>query len=99
MAAVLDTPLRAARKAAGLTQFELAARAGVSPQTLWRAETGWSQVSDDTQDAIASALGIPAGELFVHEPNGTDHPAAREENRTPGAAAVGGRPRGPRAGV
>lgn len=54
-----------ARERAGLTKRELARRAGVSQETIWRAELG-EGVSRGTLALIALALGLP-GDHFDGE--------------------------------
>lgn len=48
--------LRARREAAGISQAELAAAAGVSVDTLWRAERGHGRRLPALQLAICAAL-------------------------------------------
>lgn len=69
MAGVM-TPVRAARRlrlrraSRGWSQRELARRAGVSVETIARAEAGRSRPRPVTAFRIASALGVPMDELF-----------------------------------
>lgn len=56
--------LRRAREAAGLTQAELAARAGVSRQLVGAAEAGRHAPSVQTAIRLARALGRPVEDLF-----------------------------------
>jgi len=58
-----ETPLRAARIAAGYRQGDLAARAGVSPQTISNLEGGL-RGSPSTRKAIAKALALPEADLW-----------------------------------
>jgi DNA-binding XRE family transcriptional regulator len=57
--------LRRAREAAGLTQAQLAARAGVSRQLVGAAEAGRHAPSVQTALRIARALGRPVEDLFA----------------------------------
>lgn len=50
--------IRDARLAAGLTQVELAERAGVHEITIVRIETGQQQATVATLTALAAALGV-----------------------------------------
>jgi DNA-binding XRE family transcriptional regulator len=57
------TPLEQARRSAGMTQRDLAAKAGVSAQTVVRAEGGESpRVA--TMRVLAWALGVTVAELW-----------------------------------
>lgn len=56
----MNERLRAIRKAAGLTQAELARRASVTGPMISFLETGRCQASERTRQAISAALGIPA---------------------------------------
>lgn len=56
--------LRALRKRAGLTQAQLAERAGITPDYLGRIERGQGAVTLETLDRIASALGVPLRQLL-----------------------------------
>ncbi len=62
--------LRRARERAGLTQSELARRAGISRQSLGGAESGRHVPAVDAALRIAAALGEPVGALFG-PPTGT----------------------------
>jgi transcriptional regulator with XRE-family HTH domain len=55
-------PLRAARERAGLSQFQLAVRAGLHLATVGLAERG-ARVSPETSAKLAAALGVTAEEL------------------------------------
>ena len=56
--------LKAAREAAGLSQFDLAVRALIDQGTISKMENGTRGISDDAKVKLARALGVPAGELF-----------------------------------
>lgn len=56
-------PLIAWRKAAGLTQRELAERAGVRPATVSDIEAGKIDPRVSTMAALAKALGVGVGDL------------------------------------
>ena len=51
--------IRAARLAAGLTQFELAQRSGVSLRTIGAIERGRRGAQQGTKRRLLTALGIP----------------------------------------
>jgi DNA-binding XRE family transcriptional regulator len=55
------SPLAAARRAAGLTQVQLAARVGIHPQTLAVAERG--ALSETLAARIAKALGCAVRDI------------------------------------
>lgn len=52
------------RKAAGLTQEELAERTGIALRTLARRESGLSRWTTDEIAAVADALGVDASDLM-----------------------------------
>lgn len=58
--------LRELRERAGLSQDELAEKAGTHQSTIWRLETGASRRIDfDLLDRLARAVGVRAEELGV----------------------------------
>lgn len=57
-----DSALRDARQRAGLSQFQLGARAGVHPATISQAERG-TRISAETAEKLAHALGVPVEAL------------------------------------
>jgi len=59
--------IRKAREAKGITQVELARTIGISPQQMYRIETGRSNPSFKTLSLIAKALGISEEELLKSE--------------------------------
>jgi transcriptional regulator with XRE-family HTH domain len=63
-----DLPLRAARVERGLTQTELARRAGTSQSAVARIEAGHTSPTVDTLTRIAAALGM----TLALEPSGPD---------------------------
>jgi DNA-binding XRE family transcriptional regulator len=63
----MDSRIRALRDAAGLTQADLAGRAGVSRQLIGAVETGRHLPRVDAALAIAAALGVEVTELFRDE--------------------------------
>ena len=64
--------LRAARRRAGLSQSDLAARAGVSRQLIGAAESGRNLPRVDAAISIAAALGVEVSDLFGAPPRATD---------------------------
>jgi transcriptional regulator with XRE-family HTH domain len=56
--------VRARRRASGLTQAELAERAGVSVDAIGQIERGKIAASFDTIGALAQALDVHPAELF-----------------------------------
>jgi DNA-binding XRE family transcriptional regulator len=62
------TPLREARRAAGLSQAALAARAGVSRQAVGAIEAGRHRPSVDAALALAAAVDRSVEELFAAPP-------------------------------
>jgi transcriptional regulator with XRE-family HTH domain len=62
--------LREARLSAGLTQLELARRAGANQNTISRVEVGEHRPGDNTKFALAAALGTTVEALFPYrDPN------------------------------
>lgn len=70
-----ENPIRAARLRAGLSQGELARRAGISRQSLSYAETGAHRPQPGTIEKLAGALGVPADEITPRR----EDPAEREQ--------------------
>jgi transcriptional regulator with XRE-family HTH domain len=62
--------LRERRKALGLSQTELAVRAGIGVRTVERAESGSHRTSLLAMRALAEALGCPVEEL-THDCDGS----------------------------
>lgn len=61
--------VRALRKAAGLTQPELAERADLAVETVSRLETGsWPNTTVEVAERLAEALGAPITALFQSDP-------------------------------
>lgn len=63
----LKTALRAAMDGAGVGVWVLERESGVSHQTLANLANGRGGVERGKADAIAEALGVPVGDLFVHK--------------------------------
>ena len=59
--------LKSLRRRAGLTERELAARAGLTHSTVAFLETGKHAALPSTVRKLADALGVPAAELAAHE--------------------------------
>jgi transcriptional regulator with XRE-family HTH domain len=55
--------VRELREARGLSQSDLAAKAGVNPKMLARIEEGRKQPAGETLRAVALALGVEPAEL------------------------------------
>ena len=91
----LATGLAARRRAHGLTQPELAARAGVSVTTVGHAETGRLWQSREFWERADAVLGAGGDLLRLHDAyrEAARGPAGPQRGRAPGAAA---RRRGPR---
>jgi transcriptional regulator with XRE-family HTH domain len=60
--------IRAARKATGLSQFQLAERSGLSADFIGKVERGTTSPSLESLKAIADALHLPLRDLFEGEP-------------------------------
>lgn len=63
-----DSPLRNLRRIRTLGQEDLARLAGVTQETISRAERGLLRLSPDVQARIAAILGATRAELFPSEP-------------------------------
>ena len=77
----MDTPnvptLRRLRKAAGLTQNQLAEASGVNPRQIQRVESGASKAANLTLQnalALAAALGVRPDELLGEDTPEADAP-------------------------
>jgi len=78
----LGARIRATRKAAGLTQAELAEAVGVEPESINRIENAKLNPSRDTLQKVGKALGVKLGDLLsedtpVHVPKPSLTPARR----------------------
>jgi transcriptional regulator with XRE-family HTH domain len=60
--------IRGARKATGLSQFQLAERSGLSADFIGKVERGSTSPSLESLKAIADALRLPLRDLFEGEP-------------------------------
>lgn len=81
--------LTAARKTAGLSQYELATKSGVSRGTIAAIETGVHKtVKLDTIKALARAMGIPVEALVGEEKPLADDAALREFLASPSAQDI-----------
>ena len=60
----LGSKVRAARKRAGITQEELAAKIGKTPESISNIERGRQLPMIDTLAVLAEALAVPLSELF-----------------------------------
>jgi transcriptional regulator with XRE-family HTH domain len=82
--------LLAARKRSGLTQHELARRAGVHPETVAHLERGRQAMMADTLFMLSGALGIEPAVLLAGTPswNPTEQRFESEEgSNEPGGSA------------
>jgi transcriptional regulator with XRE-family HTH domain len=59
--------IRAARRAKGMSQLALAERSELSADFIGKVERGTTSPSLESLQAIATALNVPLGELFVGE--------------------------------
>jgi transcriptional regulator with XRE-family HTH domain len=75
--------LQAWRKLRGLTQAQLAERAGISRDTVIRLEGGDGSVSFENVLSVIRALGVLDGVLASLDPFETDLGRARSEERLP----------------
>ena len=62
-----DSSLRNIRRTRTITQSELAALAGVTQETISKAERGLLQLRPDVQARVAAILGVTRQELFPVE--------------------------------
>lgn len=77
--------LAAARRQAGLTQGELALRAGVTLNSIWRYETGRRPDDYDVLTRLGEAVGVSV-EFLLRGGGIADHGRVAEEHRTWDAA-------------
>src|SRR4051794_1398119 len=71
------TQLQSLREAAGLSQYELARRTGLTRQTLSRLEMGDREPGWETVQLLAKALGVPCTDFIdpkVKLPDGEANP-------------------------
>ncbi len=61
---LMGSKMRIERKKLGLTQEELAEKAGITANFLGHIERGTKKARLDTIERLANALGIPVGNLF-----------------------------------
>jgi putative molybdopterin biosynthesis protein len=87
-------PIRDARRAAGLSQAELAAAAGVSRQAVGAIEAGRHRPGVDAAMAIARAVEAPVELLFAERPSGAEPVAGQRpaDGAAVLASLVGDRP-------
>ena len=78
--------LAGARREAGLTQRELAARAGVTLNSIWRYETGRRPEDYDVLARLAEAVGVPVDVLLRGGSASARASGVAEEERTWDAA-------------
>ncbi|MGD9695462.1 MAG: helix-turn-helix domain-containing protein [Thermoleophilia bacterium] len=79
---VVRRRLRQARRARGMTLEEVAGRAGMSPSTLSRLESGARRLAIDHLPPLSEALGVPIAELAA--PAATADPRVRPRTRIMG---------------
>jgi len=63
----LASPLRNLRRTRTISQEDLARLAGVTQETISKAERGTRQLSPDVQARVAAILGVTRAELFPTE--------------------------------
>lgn len=63
-------PLLRLRRQAGLTQFQLAVKSGLSDKCIARIERGRSNPTTDTLFRLATALGVSVADLLGQAPKG-----------------------------
>lgn len=66
--ATIGEKIRALREARGMTQFQLASRAGVRPEAISMAELGKATPRTQTLASVAEALGVALVEILGSEP-------------------------------
>jgi len=59
-----DGKLKILARIDGITQAEVARRAGLSPSTVCRVVAGTRKISDRSKERIAEVLGRPVEEVF-----------------------------------
>ena len=69
----IGSSIRRNRQEKGLTQEELAEKAGITPQTVSSAELGKKALRPENIIRISSALGISTDYLLLGEINACDH--------------------------
>lgn len=79
--ALVRSRLRALRAERGLSQDEVAARAGMAASTLSRLESGARRLALDHLAPLAGALGVEVGDLLAPATAGSD-PRVHERPRT-----------------
>jgi transcriptional regulator with XRE-family HTH domain len=62
-AVALGLRLRNLRRAASLTQHELARRSGMTQANVWRLELGLIRLTERARDRLAAGMGMEADEL------------------------------------
>lgn len=67
MPAFSGTRLRAARRKAGLTADQVAARVHRSPSVLWSYEQGRARPPVDIAAGLAEVIGVPLAELLADD--------------------------------
>lgn len=75
--------LREWRKSKGLTQDQLAERAGMSKPFISQLETGARQYTQETLERLAEVLGTEPASLIMRNPEITDAPWTLLETITP----------------
>ncbi len=58
------------REAAGLSRNQLGGELDVNPRTIYRWETGESQIPDSTKAWLCDRFGVSLDHLMGREPNG-----------------------------
>ncbi len=93
MAEAFKDRLKEAREEAGLTQYALAKRAGISKQAMNLLESGRNQPSWETVQRIAHALGLPC-ERFQDPALAKEAAGGEEKPKRPGRPKGGKKEKG-----
>ncbi|MGX8010117.1 helix-turn-helix domain-containing protein [Mesorhizobium sp. ORM8.1] len=82
---IIGWNLRKLRVERGLSQERLALVAEIDRSYVGRVERGSENVTTDTLEALAKALGVPAAALLIEPPKGARDPAPLASGRKPKA--------------
>ncbi|ETA72693.1 MULTISPECIES: helix-turn-helix domain-containing protein [Mesorhizobium] len=82
---IIGWNLRKLRAEQGLSQERLALAAEIDRSYVGRIERGSENVTIDTLEALAKALGVPAAALLTEPPKGAREPLPLSSGRKPKA--------------